>query len=488
MTHRASLLGRGYQDRHLDSPRVRFRRVLTLCLMTMVVPGSAQVAMGKKIIGWTAIVAWCAAIAGAGYAFSTFRTDRARVLGWFTDPDVLLATRVSMVVAVLLWLVLFVDAWRLGSPVRLTFVRAAVVTVVNLAIIGSVAGSTAFASQLIQVQRNVVKTVFPETEVTPPLAGRFNILLLGSDARADRTGVRPDSMTVLSIDADTGKSVMVSLPRNLENVPFRKDSPLAAVYPYGYNCGDECLLNAVHTMAQDRKDLYPDSKDPGLDATIDAIEGATDLTINYYIMVNLNGFKGLVDAVGGVEMDVKTRIAMFGHDDAYKNVYIEPGRQKLDGQEALWYARSRVQSDDYARMGRQKCLMAAMADQLSPAKVLTNATKIASSGKQLLSTNIPQTELGRFADLALKARGKQIRTVSIVPPQFNTQTPDFDAIHAAIKTAIDESEGDAAKPAAGGGTGSTTGTPTTPAPTTPTTQSPTEGRAANNAEDLQTAC
>ena len=52
--------------------------------------------------------------------------------------------------------------------------------------------------------------------------------------------------------------------------------------------------------------------------------------------------------------------------DAYKNVYIEPGKQKLNGQEALWYARSRVQSDDYARMGRQKCLMAAMVAQLSP--------------------------------------------------------------------------------------------------------------------------
>jgi LCP family protein required for cell wall assembly len=390
--------------------------------------------------------------------------------------------------------VLFVDAWRLGSPVRLTFARAAVVTVVNLAIIGSVAGSTAFASQLFQVQRSVVQEVFPETKTSAPLQGRYNILLVGSDARADRTGIRPDSLTVVSIDANTGRSVLVSLPRNLQNVPFPDDSPMHQLYPYGYNCGSECLLNAVHTAAQDRKDLYPDSKDPGLDATIDAVEGATDLKINYYVMVNLNGFKGLVDAVGGVEMDVKSRIAMFGHDDAYKNVYIEPGRQKLDGQKALWYARSRVQSDDYARMGRQKCLMAAMADQLSPAKVLTNATQIASSGKNLLSTNIPQTELGRFADLALKARGKQIRTVSIVPPEFNTVVPDYDLIHAAIKTAIDTSEGGAATQApSSGSTGSpsstpTQATPTRPAPQSPTTTSPTEGRSANNADNLTAAC
>jgi len=484
MTHRASLLGRGYQDRHLDSPRVRFRRVLTLCLMTIFVPGSAQIALGKRAIGWVAITGWIAAITGSAYVFYTYRTDRARVLGWFTDPDVLLATRVAMVVLVLLWIALFVDAWRLGSPVRLTFARAAIVTIVNLAIIGSVAGSTAFASQLIQVQRSVVKEVFPETKTSAPLAGRYNILLVGSDAREDRTGIRPDSLTVLSIDADTGKSIMVSLPRNLQNVPFPDDSPMHELYPYGYNCGSECLLNAVHTAAQDRQDLYPGSKDPGLDATIDAVEGATDLKINYYVMVNLNGFKGLVDAVGGVEMDVKSRIAMFGKEDAYKNVYIEPGQQKLDGQKALWYARSRVQSDDYARMGRQKCLMAAMADQLSPAKVLTNATKIANSGKQLLSTSIPQQELGRFADLALKARGKQIRTISIVPPEFNTVVPDFDLIHTAIKDAVNTSEGDAKKPSAS----ATAPTTSAPTPTAPTTQSPTEGRSANNAEDLTSAC
>jgi LCP family protein required for cell wall assembly len=486
MTHRASLLGRGYQDRHLDSPRVRFRRVLTLCFMTIVVPGSAQVALGKKAIGWTAILGWLALIGGGIWTYRTFRTDRATVLGWFTDPDVLLATRVGMVVLVLLWIALFVDAWRLGSPVRLTFARAAVVAVVNIAIIGSVAGSTAFASQLIQVQRDVVKKVFPDAPTSEPLQGRYNILLVGSDAREDRTGIRPDSLTVVSIDAGTGKSVMVSLPRNLENVPFREDSPLHDVWPYGYNCGSECLLNAVHTMAQDRKDLYPDSKDPGLDATIDAVEGATDLTINYYVMVNLNGFKGLVDALGGVKVDVKSRIAMFGKEDAYKNVYIEPGRQKLNGQEALWYARSRVQSDDYARMGRQKCLMAAMADQLSPGQVVTNASEIAESGKQLLSTSIPQQELGRFADLALKSRGKQIRTVSIVPPEFSTVTPDYDAIHTAIKDAIKKSEA-TPKPATTSATGEAPSA-TAPAPTAPTPTSPTEGRAANNAEDLESAC
>ncbi|MRK00993.1 LytR family transcriptional regulator [Aeromicrobium sp. S22] len=470
MSHRASLLGRGYQDQHLDSPRVRFRRALLLCLMTVVVPGSGHIAVGKKIVGWIAVTLWLAVLVAGGWLLVTYRTDRAQVLDWFTDPDILLAARVSLVAVALLWVVLFVDAWRLASPFRLTFLRAALITVLNLAIIGGVAGSTAYASQVMKVSRETVKTVFPENVPTSePLKGRYNILLVGSDAREDRTGVRPDSLTVASVDADTGKVVLVSLPRNLQNVPFSEGSPMRQLYPNGYNCGSECLLNAVHTTAQDRKDLYPGSDDPGLDATIDAVEGATDLKVNYFVMVNLNGFKGLVDAVGGVEMDVKTPIAMFGQADAYKQTFIQPGRRTLDGQEALWYARSRIQSDDYTRMGRQKCLMAAMADQLSPTKVLTNATKIASSGRELLSTNIPRKELGQFADLALKSRGSKIRTVSVVPPEFNTVTPDFPAIHAAIQKAIDTSEGVRKKPS-------------TDAPKDPS------ARKANNSDDLEADC
>lgn len=469
MSHRASLLGRGYSDHHLDSPRVRFRRALLLCLMTVLVPGSGHIAVGKRFVGWTAVTVWLATLAGGGFLLHTYRTDRARVLDWFSDTDLLMAARIALVTGVVLWIALFVDAWRLASPRRLNFSRAAIITVLNLAIIGGVAGSTAYASQFIKASRDTVIEVFPDDVPTSdPLKGRYNVLLVGSDARADRTGVRPDTLVVASIDADTGKVVLVSLPRNLQNVPFPEDSPMRQVYPYGFNCGSECLLNAVHTAASNRQDLYPDSDDPGLDATIDAVEGATDLKINYFIMVNLNGFKGLVDAVGGVEMDVKNRIPMFGSEDAYKQKYIEVGQQKLDGQESLWYARSRYGSDDYTRMGRQKCLMAAMANQLSPAKVLMNATKIATSGKELLNTSIPRKELGQFADLALKSRGTKIKTVSIVPPKFNNVNPDFDMIHAAIQKAIDKSEG-----------------VVTPSPGA---TKDTTGRAANNSDDLNASC
>lgn len=475
---RAKLFVRG-QDVDDLPPRLRFRRALRLCLLSAVAPGSAQLVVGNRWVGRIALGLYVAMLAGLGYLVWTYRGDRAGLIGLVTDPDVLQIFRVGVGVLAVGWIALFVDAWRLARPLRLTRARRIVVLVLNTALVLGVAGSAAYASQVSGATRGAVKEVFTAETTSPPLQGRYNILLIGSDSGKDRTGIRPDSLTVVSIDASTGRTVLVSLPRNLQNVPFPEDSPMRQLYPYGYNCGSECLLNAVHTAAEGREDLYPGSEDPGLDATIDAVEGVTDLPINYYVMINLKGFRSLVDAVGGVEMDVKTQLAMFGKDDAYKQEYIQPGRQVLDGRQALWYARSRVQSDDYTRMGRQKCLMAAMLDQLSPQKVLLNATDIAESGANLLATNMPAEELGEFGDLALKARGAQIRTVSLVPPVVSTVTPDFDVIHAMIKEAIDD-EGAA-------GSASPPPTPTSPTPTAEATDDPTQA-SANNAEDLDAAC
>ncbi|MGH3458663.1 LCP family protein [Aeromicrobium sp.] len=488
---RATLLGRGTQDSHLDSPRVRFRRALALCAMTVVAPGSVQYTVGRRWVGATALAVWALLLVLTGFLVWKVQTDRSAVLSSLTDTDVLLAARFGVALVAVGWIALLVDAWRLAQPFSLNLARGAVIMVVNTALVVGVGASAVVASQAIDAPRQVIQEVFTATKTSEPLKGRYNILLVGSDSGPDRTGIRPDSMTVASIDADTGRTVLISLPRNLQNVPFRKDSPMSTLYPNSYNCGSECLLNAVYTAGEGRKDLYPKSKQPGLEATIDAIEGATDLTINYHVVVNLKGFRSLIDAVGGVEVDVKTRIAMFGDTTVYKQKYIEPGKQNLNGREALWFARSRYMSDDFARMGRQKCLMKYMADQLSPQKVVLNAQGIASSSKQLLRTNIPAKELGQFADLALKSRGERIATVSLVPPEVNVVTPDFAQIHRKIAKAIRKSE------ANGGGTSSDPDSPSPDESKNPGTE-PTDGTGAagpkddpmdaNTTDDLTDAC
>ena len=408
-SHKASLLGRGYQDDFLDSPRVRFRRALALCAMTVVAPGSVQYAIGRRRwVGVVALFVWAGLLVAGAVLAWRFRTNRSAMLDLLTDTDVLLAARFGVAFVAIGWIALLIDAWRMAKPFTLNLVRGGLVMLVNTALVLGVGASAVVASQAIDAPRQVIQEVFTATKTSAPLKGRYNVLLVGSDSGKDRIGIRPDSLTVASIDADTGRTVLISLPRNLQNVPFPEDSPMRTLYPNGYNCGSSCLINAVHTAAAGREDLYPNSNDPGLDATIDAVEGATNLKVNYFVMVNLKGFRSLIDAVGGVEVDVKSRIAMFGSTTVYKQQYIEPGKQRLNGEEALWYSRSRYGADDYVRMGRQKCMMKYMADQLSPQKVVFNAQEIAASSKRLLRTNMPAKELGQFADLALKSRGERV--------------------------------------------------------------------------------
>ena len=105
--------------------------------------------------------------------------------------------------------------------------------------------------------------------------------------------------------------MLVSLPRNMQNFPFAKGSVMHEQFPQGFDC-EHCMLNGVNTWAMDNKELFGKSENPGIDATISAVEGITGLEINYWAMVNLKGFRDLVDAVGGVTLNVRQRIPIGG--------------------------------------------------------------------------------------------------------------------------------------------------------------------------------
>ncbi len=449
--------------------------------MTVLVPGSAQLMTGHKRLGRIALIVWALVLAALVAATYLAIFHRTMALGMLTDVDFLTVVRVAVVVLGASWLLLFAHTWRIGWHSRLRRPEAAVLTVFNTAVTLAAVGAVFLATQLVNAPREVVKDVFVATQTSAPQQGRYNILLMGSDSGKDRFGLRPDSMTVLSVDRATGRSALISLPRNLQNVPFPKDSPMRGLYPSGFNCAD-CLLNAVYTTAAGRPDLFPGDAEPGMTATIGAIEEITGLRINYHILINMRGFDKLVDAVGGVNINVQDRIPIDGVVGPPKG-WIEPGFQNLDGYHALWFARSRTGSDDYVRMGRQKCVMSAMLQQLSPQKVLFNAQKLSASSQQMLQTDIPASELDLFIDLALKTRGTKITTTSFVPPLINTGNPDFTKIRDLVDKAIITSEGlDAAAP-----TGEPTDEPTagTGGPTDPASK---RARASNATTDLASTC
>lgn len=427
------------RDANERAARVRFRRAIALMLMTLVLPGSAQLVAGNRDLGRVAMRIWGALLLTGLVTVVVSLVDHRVAFELASNTLVLGLVRFGLIALALGWAFLFVDAWRIGHPLTLSMQHRRAVVSVNGALCFSVAGALLFGSHLVAVQRDLIQTMFGDGEAVGATHGRYNVALFGGDAGAGRTGLRPDSMTIASIDAVTGKTVLISLPRNMTNFPFREGSVMDEQFPDGF---DADYLNGVSTWALDRPELFKHSDNPGIDATIQGMEGITGLEINYWAMVNLEGFKDLVDAFGGVTLNVRDQIPVGLPTDSYFR-YIEPGVQKLDGQETLWFARARYGSDDYSRMARQKCVMAAMLQQVSPQAALRNFEDIAAAGSSMVSTSIPGSEVGRFAELALKARSQKISTVSLVPPQVNTADPDIAEIQEMVSTAIDRSEGDA---------------------------------------------
>ena len=469
--------------------RVRFRRALTLLLMTLLVPGSAQLVAGRKQVGRVAIRSWLA-LAGTLVLVVLVGLVWPGFIYWLLSNTFMLGViRIILFGLAIGWAVLFVDAWRLGQPLELRQKQRLIMVGVNGLLCFSVAGTLLFASHVVAVQRDFITTMFGDGVVTDAHHGRYNVLLLGGDSGADRWGLRPDSLTVASIDEATGHTILFGLPRNMARFPFPEDSVMGEQFPDGFDC-DDCYLNGLSTWAADNPELFAKYDNPGVEATIEGVEGITGLKINYFAMVNLRGFRDLVDAVGGITMNVRDRIPIGGVGGPVTG-YIEPGVQHLDGFNTLWYARSRESADDYSRMARQKCVMNAMLDQLSPRVVVTKFERIAEASQEVITTNLPASELGTFVELALKAKAQPLSTVSFVPPMINTGDPDIDLVHERVQKAIAASESrgedtDADRPQ--GKKRSASNGATAPSTTGGAIGNLADGYAANQADDLAGAC
>lgn len=408
--------------------------------MTLVLPGSAQLVSGRRATGrlalriWLGLVVTVAALFVAGAVFGAF-------VFWLVSNTVVLGlARVVLIAMAVGWAYLFIDAWRLGNPLVLRRRQRLATAGINGMLCFSVAGSLLFASHVVGVQKDFMGAMFADGAGTTAHDGRYNVLLLGGDSGPDRWGLRPDSLSVASVDAETGETVLFGLPRNMLNFPFPKGSIMGKQFPSGYDCGAQCELNSLSTWAQGHPSLFKGVADPGVEATKEGVEGITGLEINYYAMVNLRGFQTLVDAVGGVTLNVRDAIPIGGIGSRVTG-HVKPGIRRLNGFETLWFARSRVAADDYSRMARQKCVLNAMLHQLSPRTVVFNFEKIAKASESLISTDLPQSEVGRFMQLAVKARSSPVRTVSFVPPLISTGSPDIGLIHSRVKAAISRSEG-----------------------------------------------
>jgi polyisoprenyl-teichoic acid--peptidoglycan teichoic acid transferase len=466
---------------------IRFRRALTLVGLSVIAPGSAQLVAGNRRVGKSVLFFWACMVAVGGLLLWLVPLDdlaRLALRPWLLNAFTLFAVGMALG-----WIAVICDAWRLGYPPGLSRRHRLVMVVSTLTVAALVATPLVASARYAVVARAAVVTLFPTGDAAATSDGRLNILLLGVDAAPGREGIRPDSITVVSVDVRSGRPLLISLPRNLEKARFPEGSEAAERFPTGFSGeGDrsEWLLNATWTYGEANPELFPGNAGAGVTAVEQAVEGTLGMPIHYHTIIDLFGFRDLVDALGGVTIRITEEIPV-GQDGRV----LEPGLRRLDGYETLWYARSRSESSDYARMGRQRCVLGAILHEADPATVLRNFTALAAASESVVTTNIPQAQLPDLVDMALTAKDLPLTTLQLVPPLITPSDPDLETIEEQIDLAIEASLGEpSATNPASAAAGSDTAQGVEDVPPTVTTDEP-AGPAQSGAEaavDLSSVC
>ena len=248
--------------------------------------------------------------------------------------------------------------------------------------------------------------------------GKFDLLLLGSDAGPYRWSRRMDVMLLVEIDVNTGKVGMIGIPRNLINTPFPPGKARNAV---ACGCFTD-LLNALYVEATFRHpDRWPGSGAvEGIGAVRSTISELTGRPIDAVLVADLWGVIKVVDAMGGVDIDVPTTLDDPKYPDpVYGRIelLIKAGHRHLDGRLALAYARSRHSSSDYVRMSRQQTLLLAIRNQIGPNTIL-NALALFRAAKGFTWTDLPRESLPNLVNLFSKAQTASVKQLRIVPPKY----------------------------------------------------------------------
>lgn len=417
----------------------RTRRAFLVLLITLFIPGGAQIAFGSRRLGRAALLVtigcWFTVLLGVVlYLFL-----RGPLLSILTQPFVMWLATVILAALAVGWLLLWLDALRLVHFASLAPGMRPVIAVLSVVLMVLTSGGLGYAAHMLNEGRVALSGIFgggPAIDADED--GRYNFLLMGADAGEGREGLRPDSIHVMSVSRATGESIIVSIPRNFQNAQFEEGSPMQAIYPEGYNCGDECIINFLYTEVMEQyQHLYPEAEDPGAEAMMDAVSGTLDLQVEGYVMVDMAGFEELIDAMGGVSVESGGWVPYRGvrPDGEWGDAWWEPGEYTFSGEEALAYARSRTHSSDYNRIQRQQCIQQAMVAQFNPQTLLTQFSDLMQAGENLAETNLPQSQLGSFLDLAVDVQGHQPQRLTLGPPDFGTSSdlfstyPDFDEIH-----------------------------------------------------------
>ncbi len=223
------------------------------------------------------------------------------------------------------------------------------------------------------------------------LDSRLTVMIIGTDSNSRRlrqgADINTDSMIVASVGADGARIDSVSLPRDTVDIP-RPDGSI-----YGGK------INSLYRYV-------------GAAGLRDAFESLYGIQIDYYAALNMDDLARLVDAVGGIDMEVPYTLS-----DPSLGFYADAGVQHFDGLNALLYARSRHADSDYARALRQQQLLVTLARKLAdPATEIDLPAVLSALGS--LETDVPFDKLPTLVAIGRRAAGAAVVPQVLGPPAY----------------------------------------------------------------------
>jgi len=320
--------------------------------------------------------------------------------------------------------------------------------------------------------------------------GQLNVLLVGIDAGlggSRDTGLRPDTMIVLHVDIKSGKAAMIGIPRNTQCVPLPQGIAQNYATATG-GCPAYTYPNMLNWLANDagwnKPGNFPFYQGPGLEytramtATEQAVGALTGLTIDGFVVINLDGLVTLIDDLGGIDITVPTTVydkpcgpkdtpeaawyvcaythggyelpnddgSVVAHmkadaanssgkqsiswqskDGTNIAFVIQAGDQHMDGDWALAYARTREFSSDYDRMLRQQLVIKAMRTTFDPCKVLPSVPSLINHLGSAFWTNMPLTAASQWAGMAKYIVGGSVKSITLDPATLGVNTTYINA-------------------------------------------------------------
>lgn len=221
--------------------------------------------------------------------------------------------------------------------------------------------------------------------VTPQ--NKINIMVMGVDERGDDVG-RSDTLFVVTIDTNTKEVAMLSVPRDTRvKIPGHGWDKINHAYAFG-----------GHKLTQQ------------------SVEGLLGIKIDHYITINIAGFKKIIDAVGGVTIDVEKRMYYSDpYDDNGDNhgpfvIDLRPGVQRMDGSRAIQYVRYRDEEGDIGRVERQQKFLKALMNEVASPSVITKIPAIIREVDSVVTSDMSTSEMLNLAKILNDASKKGLKT------------------------------------------------------------------------------